>query len=143
MRIYGTFDGFVNFHQAPNKFKWKNVVNEVGEKLDGFYLSEKDLLFSRLKMKFGNRYMLTFESLSGEDLIEVDTINLVNKNPRCDVFRKYKDEYHIISGKYKGKKDFELHDIDLVDYCIYLGKNTTNEATIKNILEILNKKVKL
>ena len=142
MRIYGTFDGFVNYHQAPNKFKWKNVVNEIGEKM-GDYLSEKDILFKRLRMKFGNRYMLTFESFNEVELFDVTNIKIVNKNPRCDVFRKYKDEYHIISGKYKGKKDFEIADMDLIDYCIWLGGETTNEATIRNALEILKKKVKL
>lgn len=137
MRIYGTFDGFKNYREAPNKFKWKNVVNEIGEKVNGIYLSEKDLLFGNLKLKFGNRYMLTYETLDGSDLLNVSKMDLVNKNPRCDIFRRYKDEYHIISGKYKGKSSEDLSDYELWVYCLWLANNTINEATITNTLTIL------
>ena len=143
MVIYGTFDGFKNYREAPNKFIWKNVVDEMGNPLKGIYLSEKDLILKGIRMTFGNRYKLTGKEIVGNDVLGVSNLTQVNKNPRCDVFRKFKNEYHIISGKYQGKKDFELTDEELIDYWIWLGKNTSNEATIKNILEILNKKVKL
>jgi len=137
MVIYGTFDGFKNYREAPNKFIWKNVVDEMGNSLSGIYLSEKDLILKSVRMRFGNRYMITGEEIIDKDIMGVSHLKLVNKNPRCDVFRKFKDRYDIISGKYKGKTSDDLTDYDMSVYCIWLAKNTDNEATIKNTLEIL------
>lgn len=139
MRIYGTFDGFKNFKVGPNKYIWKNVSDEVGKPIKGVYLSEKDLLFAKIKMKFGNRYMLEFDSLVGNEIMGAENMVLVNKNPRCDIFRKYKDEFHIIGGKYQGKKDFEIPDGDLIKYCLWLAKNTINEASISNAFQVMDK----
>ena len=139
MTIYGTFDGFKNYKEAPNKFIWKNVVDELGNSLNGIYLSEKDLLFQKMRLTFGNRYMITGEDIVGQDVLGVSKMKQVNKNPRCDVFRKFKDEYHMISGKYQGKKSHDISNFSMSLYCIWLCKNTENEATIKNTLEILKK----
>jgi hypothetical protein len=139
MVIYGTFDGFKNYREAPNKFIWKNVVDEMGNSLSGIYLSEKDLILKGIRMTFGNRYKLTGKEIVGNDVMGVSHLKQMNKNPRCDVFRKFKDEYHIISGKYQGKKNIDISDYDMSMYCIWLAKNTDNEATITNTLEILKK----
>jgi len=118
MVIYGTFDGFKNYREAPNKFIWKNVVDELGNSLKGIYLSEKDLILRSVRMTFDNRYKLTGTEVLGRNVLGVSNMKQVNKNPRCDIFRKFKDEYHMISGKYKGKKNIDISDMDMSEYCI-------------------------
>ena len=139
MTIYGTFDGFKNNTNEPNQFKWHKMVDELGDVLKGVYISEIEPIFGDKKMNFGNRYRFECEDVTDNKIINITEIKQVNKNPRCDIFRKFKDEYHIIGGKYKGKKNIDISDYDMSMYCIWLAKNTDNEATIKNCLSILNK----
>jgi uncharacterized protein (DUF3820 family) len=83
--------------------------------------------------------MLVCDEVRNEKIINITQVKKVNKNPRCDIFRKYKDEFHIIRGKHQGKKDIDIPDNEMVEYCIWLAKNTHNEATISNTLQILKK----
>lgn len=139
MRMYGTFDGFKNYRNLSSKFKWTNVADECGNELKGEFLSNNDEVFKEVKLKFGYRYMMECDMLVGNDITTIKTIRAVNKNPRCDIFRKFKDEFHIIKGKYEGKKDYDIPNGELTSYCIWLARNTNNEATIKNTLEILKR----
>jgi hypothetical protein len=83
--------------------------------------------------KLGHRFMV---KISDNGICETKK---VNKNPRCDIFRRFKDDFHIIGGKYKGKKVSELNKLDLNNYCVWLGQHSYNEMTIKNVLTILKK----
>ena len=133
MIIYGTFCGFKNYKETSNKIKWDNVVDELGKKISGIYLTEKSKFINK-NMKFGDRYQIVTNSING--IIEV---NKVNKNPRCDIFRKFKGEFHMIKGKYQGKRDIDIPDDEMARYCIWLAENTHNEVTIRNTLELLKK----
>jgi hypothetical protein len=139
MTVYGTFDGFKNNRTTANNFKWHKVVNELGKSMSGDFISEIDPIFGMKKMNFGKRYKLECKVVDGNMIGGITEYKEVNKNPRCDVFRKFKDEFHMISGKYKGKTNKDISDYDLSMYCIWLAKNTDNEATISNTLEILKK----
>lgn len=137
MIVYGTFSGFKNERMSPNKFKWVNLVNEVGEKVNGGFWSEMDVVFGPMKLKMGGRYRLECDLIENRVINNITRVLVVNKNPRCDIFRRFKDEYHIISGKYEGKKVHEIPYDEMSDYCVWLAKHTINEATIKNTLDIL------
>lgn len=138
MIIYCTFSGFKNERRSPNKFKWVNLVDEMGNEVKGRFWSKIENVFGPMNLKFGQRYRLVCDSVSDKKIISgITQVTVVNKNPRCDVFRKFKDEYHIISGKYQGQKVHEMSYGDISDYCIWLAKHSSNEATIKNTLDIL------
>jgi len=139
MRIYATFYGFENSKKNFNKFKWKNLVSEIGNTTKKLVTSKNNYLFKNINLKFGDRYMIECGSIYKNNIIEMNNIVKVNKNPRCNIIRKYKNEFHFINGKYKGKSDFEIPKNDLVKYCLWVCKNTINEKTVKNMLEILNK----
>jgi len=142
MTIYGTFDGFKNYKDKASQLKWSKVTDEVGYDLIGEYYTEEDKAFKNIKLKFGERYMIGCDAINGNNAINVIKIIKVYKNPRCDIFRKFKDEYHIIGGKYQGKKVHEMPKQEMIDYVHWLGSNTQNERTIKNALEILKKLTK-
>ena len=133
MVIYGTFCGFKNYKETSNKIKWDKIVDELGKDISGVYLTEKSKLFPK-NMRFGDRYRIVTNSING-----IFEVKKVNKNPKCDIFRKFKDEFHMIAGKYQGKRDIDIPDFDMARYCIWLAKNTHNEATIRNTLQILQK----
>jgi uncharacterized protein (DUF3820 family) len=138
MVIYGTFCGFKNVHNEVSKFKWDKLVDGCGREIKGIYISENQFIFDKLRMKFGNRYRLTFDEMKDDMMVNVTNVFIVNKNPKCDVFRRYKDEYHMVGGKYQGKRNIDLPDDEMARYCIWLAENTYNEATIRNTLQILN-----
>jgi hypothetical protein len=137
MRIYATFNGFKNKSDFP--FKWINVNGDVGEKLKGLYFSENNEYFSNIKLKIGNRYRLQCKETQHTNILEINNVKQVNKNPRCNIFRRFKDEFHIIGGKYAGKKDKDIKNNELIRYCVWLAKESYNEATIENSLALLKK----
>ena len=139
MVIYATFKGFKNIKYLSSKFKWIKVKSEIGDSLEGLYLSNNDFIFGTVTLKFGNRYRLTCNEIEGFNIISITGIKQVNKNPRCDIFRRFKDEFHIIGGKYKGKKDSEINKLKLSQYCIWLARHSTNEVTVTNSLSLLEK----
>ena len=137
MVIYGTFDGFKNYKNGPSQFRWKNVTSEIGSNLPGEFLSNNDKVFKDIKLKFGERYMILCDSITKNTTLDVHQLIKVNKNPRCGIFRKFKNEFHIINGEHKGKKIHEMSKQSAIDYSVWLVKNTNNERTIKNCFEIL------
>jgi hypothetical protein len=139
MVIYGTFAGFKNTDGEPSKFIWEKLVGETGEETKGNYYSQIEGVFGSRKMKFGERYMINYNIQNNREISNIDSFRLVNKNPKCDIFRKFKHEFHILNGKYKGKKDIDIPDEELASYCIWLATYTNNEATIRNCLNILEK----
>lgn len=139
MVIYGTFDGFKNYKNLSSKFKWSGLSNEMGNEIKGNYLSHNDKIFKEVRLKIGERYQLECDSLITNQIIEIGKVTKVNKNPRCDLFRRFKDEFHIINGKYQGKKDTDILDYEMSMYCIWVARKTNNEATMKNCLALLEK----
>jgi len=139
MVIYGTFCGFKNVYNEVSKFKWDKLVDGCGRNLDGVYISENQFIFDKTRLKFGDRFKLTFDEMDGDMMKNITQIKKVNKNPKCDIFRKYKGEFHMIAGKYQGKRDIDLPDDEMARYCIWLAENTHNEATISNTLQLLEK----
>lgn len=139
MVIFATFKGFKNNKNKPKEFRWLNVNNEIGYKIEDNILSNDDLMLASIKLKFGNRYRIVCDNLIDCKIYNIINIKLVNKNPRCDVFRRFKDEFHIISGKYTGRKDEDLNKFKLIPYCLWLAEHSENEATIKNAFLLLEK----
>jgi hypothetical protein len=129
MTIFGSFKGFKN---QPTRLVWGDVKNEMGESICDFD-TKKNWATDIVKLKFGNRYKIDF---NGDEIAHVQKINKIAK---CEIIRRFKDEFHFIGGKYQGKKDSDLNKCDLNKYCIWLAQNTYNEITIKNVLLILKK----
>jgi uncharacterized protein (DUF3820 family) len=139
MVIYGTFCGFENVENEVSQFKWEKIADGLGNKVKSIYLSENETIFNRTRLKFGDRFMLVCDEVKSNKLVNISKIKLVNKNPKCGIFRKFRDEFHMIRGKYQGKRDIDIPDDELARYCIWLAENTNNEATISNTLQILEK----
>ena len=137
MTIFATFNGFKNMKNQPSLFIWDNLSNELGEPMKGLYLSNKEPIFNKLRLKFGNRYRISCDEIINSGIFNISEVKTINKNPRCGIFRRFKDEFHIIGGKYKGKKDKDVDSLKLTQYCIWLVRNSNNEVTIKNALQIL------
>ena len=136
MVLYSTFKGFNN---NPTQYKWIKSNNELGESMGDELVSNSEVKLMDFKLKFGNRYRVECEKIIGNVVFNIRKIKQVNKNPRCDIFRRFKDEFHMIGGKYKGKKDSDIDSVKMIKYCIWLASNTINEATINNCLLILKK----
>ena len=136
MVLYSTFEGFNN---NPTQYKWIKSNNELGESTGDELVCNSEVKLMDFKLKFGNRYRVECEKVIGNVVFNIREIKRVNKNPRCDIFRRFKDEFHIIGGKYKGKKDGDIDSVKMTEYCIWLASNTINEATINNCLLILKK----
>tara|TARA_R110000796_G_scaffold215732_3_gene331758 strand:+ start:1875 stop:2300 length:426 start_codon:yes stop_codon:yes gene_type:complete len=134
--FYATFDGFHN-EDGEGKIRWTNVRDEVGNYMKGFFLSEKKPLFKKYKARRGNRYLIFTSKIECREFLDIYRVKKVNKNPKCDIFRKANNKYYIVRGKYKGKTSEDIDDGDLATYCIWLARRTTNETTIKNALNIL------
>lgn len=134
MRKFGTFKGFRNNDDGTTDLRFNNLTNELGERELGELHHKQNISTKLLNLKFDNRYLI-----EQNDLGDVTKLKLVNKNPKCDIFRRFKDEFHFIGGKYQGKKDKDIDIGQLKKYCIWLGQNTYNEATIKNVLTLLKK----
>ena len=122
--FYATFDGFHN-EDGEGKIRWTNVRDEVGNYMKGFFLSEKKPLFKKYKARRGNRYLIFTSRIVCREFIDIYRIKKVNKNPKCDIFRKANNKYYIVRGKYKGKigkvVDLSVED-DQVDVKMPDGK---------------------
>lgn len=138
-RIFGTFDRFINHQTVSRRLVFNNLVNELGEKIDGEVYIDNQMVIACMKLKFGDRYFIKFGDIQDGVLINISETKRINKKVKCDIFRRFKDEMHFIGGKYQGKKDSDLDEAELSDYCIWLARETYNEATIKNCLSILKK----
>ena len=137
--IFGTFKGFRNNQDGTTDLKFNNLTNELGEITTGEFLTKQNIVSGIIVLKFGNRYLIKTNNVNNKTPFEITQIKKVNKNPKCGIFRRFKDEFHIISGKYQGRKDKDIPTMELSKYCIWLGHNTYNEATIKNTLALLKK----
>lgn len=137
--LFGTFKKFINNPDGTRKLVLNNLTNDFGDETSGYVHIDNTMVISCMKLKLGNRYMVKYNEIDNFVLKGITQTMGVNKNPRCDIFRRFKDEFHIIGGKYKGKKDRDVDNLDLIKYCIWLGQNTYNEMTIKNVLNLLKK----
>lgn len=138
-RIFGTFNGFINHDKIQRKLVFDNLTNELGDKISGKVLIADQMVISCMKLKFGDRYLIKFGSIQDGVLINISETKQINKIVKCDIFRRFKDEFHFIGSKYQGKKDSDLDEAELSNYCIWLARESYNEATIKNCLIILKK----
>lgn len=130
MIIFANFNGFINHSNKPSDLIWIEVRNELGAEIDNIII-KKNYITDLIKLKFGKRYRI---ELNNGNVISIE---VVRKSIKCDVFRRYKNEIHFIGGKHQGKKDKDLSEAQLRYYCIWLLKNSYNEITIKNALQIL------
>jgi hypothetical protein len=137
-RIFGTFKRFINHDNGTRTIVFNKLVDDFGREIKGERFINNAMVISCMNLKFGDRYMIKYGSVKEGILLDICQTKKVYKNPRCDIFRRFKDEYHIISGRYQGKKHHQLDREDLRKYCLWLGQNTDNEMTIKNVLGILN-----
>jgi hypothetical protein len=132
MTIFASFKGFKNHDNAPSDLVWGDVKNGLGESVADV-ISKRNWTTNITTLKFGSRYRIDIDSMN----YEISKIDKMCKAPKCEVFRRFKTEYHFIGGKHQGKKDSDLEKHELNQYCIWLLKNTYNEVTIKNALQIL------
>ena len=137
--LFGTFKRFINGKKVERTLVFDDLVDEFGEKMNGVAHIDNQMIIATMKLKFGNRYMITYSEMKNNVLLGVSQTVKVNKHVKCKFFRRYKDEIHFVGGKYQGKKDSDLTNTELSYYCIWLGRNTNSEATIKNCLQILKK----
>jgi hypothetical protein len=131
MVVFASFKGFEN---KPRGLIWGDVKDDMGESIDNI-ITKMNWVTDIIKLKFGNRYKIEMNSTKDE-IIELQRIN---KTPKCDIFRRFEGEFHMIGGKHQGKKDSDLDKHELNQYCIWLVRNSYNEVTIKNALQILKK----
>tara|TARA_R110000796_G_scaffold248124_1_gene374522 strand:- start:4555 stop:4989 length:435 start_codon:yes stop_codon:yes gene_type:complete len=138
-RIFGTFDRFVNHKTVARRLVFNNLVNELGDKINGEVYIDNQMVIACLKLKFGDRYLIGFKHIENGVLIDINQTKKLRKVMKCDIFRRFKGEIHFVGGKYQGKKDSDLDEAELSDYCIWLARETYNEITIKTCLQILKK----
>jgi len=137
--MFATFDRFINYQTVSRRLVFNNLVNELGEKIDGEVYIDNQMVIAYMKLKFGDRYFIKFGDIQDGVLINISETKHINKKVKCDIFRRFKDEMHFIGGKHQGKKDSDLDEAELSNYCIWLARQSYNEATIKNCLIILKK----
>ena len=135
--IFGTFYKFINNKPIKRTLAFNEIVNELGEPEVGEVYIDNQTIISSIKLKFQGRYLIKFKTFNDKTLQGVIEVKNVSKSLKCKTFRFFKDEIHIISGKYKGKKNVDLSKNELSKYCIWLARNTYNELTLKNCLKIL------
>lgn len=138
MRIFATFRGAAYLSKGDkSKTKWSNLSDECGADIEGDFLTQRTAFLDSLKLKVGNRYMLECHSAESNKITTIIAAKNVFKNKRCDVMRKALGTFHFIKGKYKQTKFEEIDSVELTTYMIWLARNSKNEATIKNSLEVL------
>lgn len=137
--LFGTFARFINKPDGSRKIVLNKLSDDFGDEVSGYVHIDNTMVISLMELKFGDRYMIKYGDIENFVLKDITQTKKVNKNRRCDVFRRFKDQFHIIGGKYKGKKDNEIDKLELTKYCIWLGQRTYNEMTIKNVLTLLKK----
>jgi len=147
MRLYATFNGLKDID--PTKYDayagnlqmmWSNVRNDAGQPLKGEFHSNRAKLFENVTLRKGNRYVLECKELKGQKVYFPTSIMNTRKNPTCGMIRKAFDDYTFINGKYKGKwlgKMTHLEKVEIKRYLLYLGSKTNNEATVINVINML------
>lgn len=147
-RIYATFGGS---KMVENKSKegisypstvkliWKNVCDDTGEVLDGEFLSNKTQKLTKFQLRSGNRYVIECAEITDKNIVRPTSIVHTYKNPQCNIIRFFRGDYKFIKGKYNGKFARDIDKVELTKYLVWLGQNTKNEATVKNVLKILEK----
>lgn len=141
MRIFATFKGVTyllkNDKSKNNtKLNWVNMSNDAGQDIEGDFVSNK-VSFLEKNLKVGNRYLLECKNIDANKINVLTAGKSVYKNKRCDMMRKVNGTFHFIKGKFKSMKIEDIHKGELHDYMIWVAKNSKNEATIKNALEVL------
>ena len=147
IRIYATFNGLKDLKPDKNsiftgnlQMIWEDVVNDLGEPINGTYHSNRAKLFNKITLRRGNRYVIDCKEIKDSKILYPTNIMNTRKNPTCGIIRKAFGDYTFIKGKYKGKwlnKMGRLEKVEIKRYLLYLGKNTNNEATVRNILNML------
>lgn len=116
-----------------------HLVNEVGDKINGELQIDNAITIICMEPKVGTRYMIAFKEVGNNTLVDVCETRKLRKVRKCDIFRRYKNGYHFIGGKHQGKKESDLNEAQLNQYCLWLARSSYNEITIKNALTILEK----
>lgn len=147
MRVYATFDGIKDLE--PDKYEeysgnlqmiWKNLRNDAGEEMDGEFHSNRAKVFTKHQLRSGNRYVIECGSIVDNKILYPKSISHTFKNPKCGLIRKVSGDYTFIKGKFRGKWISKLSILEKEEmnrYLLWLGKNTNNEATVINVLNIL------
>jgi hypothetical protein len=130
--IFGTVNRYINHDDGTKTLVLNKLTDDFGNVKKGTFKVDNQMTISCMRPKLGHRYMV---KISEHGICET---RKVNKNPRCGIFRRFKDDFHIIGGKHQGKKVSELDRLELTNYCVWLGQHSYNEMTIKNVLTILN-----
>ena len=136
-KVFGTFNGFINNSNVKLKLVFGDLTDEYGEDKSGNVYIENQMVITCMKLKFGDRYLIKFKDIINGGLTNISETRKLRKRRSCDIFRRFKDEIHFIGGKHQGKKDSDLDKHELNQYCIWLVRNSYNEVTIKNALQIL------
>lgn len=147
IRLYATFNGIkdikpdeTSIFAGKLQLMWTNVKDDTGQPIIGEYHCNRAKLFDNITLRKGNRYVLECKKINGTKIQHPTKIMNTNKNPICSIIRKAFDDYTFIKGKFKGKwlsKMTILEKDEVKRYLLYLGKNTNNEATVINILNML------
>lgn len=133
--IFGTANKYINHDDGKKTLVLGNLSDDFGNKKRGVFNIDNQVIIASMKAKLGHRFMV---KISDNGICET---RKVNKNPRCGIFRRFKDDFHIIGGKHQGKKVSELDVTEITNYCLWLGQHTYNEMTIKNVLTILKRNI--
>lgn len=147
IRLYATFNGLKDINPPKDsifagkiQLMWGDIKNDAGQPINGEFHCNKTKLFEKLTLRKGNRYVLECKEIVNKKINHPTSIMNTRKNPTCGIIRKAFDDYTFIKGKFKGKwlsKMTILEKDELKRYLLYLGKNTNNEATVINILNML------
>ena len=147
MRIYATYNGTKDIKPEfakegkPGKLQlcWVDVRDECGNEIEDLFSNPANTYKG---IKKGGRYAIDFRSKDFHRIKYPTNVRKINKNLHCKLIRKLGDDFVFIKGKYKTKKVSELvlkNKVELNQYLIWLAENTYNEATIINVLTILEK----
>lgn len=146
MRVYATYNGTKDIRPefakegkaGKTQLCWTSVRNDCGLSMRNKF-SNPAKTFKGLKV--GDRYVIDFKELLDNRITYPTKVRRVNKNLLCKVIRRLDtDDYIFINGKYQGRKVSDIKNEDkeqLTSYLVWLGQNTYNEATVINVLNIL------
>lgn len=142
MRIFATFKGTSYLSKderskANTQLNWTNISNDAGHDISGDLISKKTSFLETINLRVGNRYLLECKDITFNKINSLTAGKVVYKNKRCDIMRKANGTFHFIKGKFKSMKLEEIHHQEAHSYMIWLARNSKNEATIKNCLEVL------
>lgn len=148
IRLYATFNGLrdikpdeTSIFDGKLQMVWTNVRDDTGDDLGGDYFSNRAKIFHNLKLRKGDRFVIDFKELKHHRLLYPIKVRKTKKNPTCGMIRKAFDDYTFIKGKFKGKWVSKMTILELDELKRYLTQyiapKTDNEATIRNVLKIL------